>query len=65
MNPSAKDALVAVRVFLSAPMLMIFGILLIAIFKKDIVHRILGIVLFLSGAAWAIKIIVTFIEEAA
>lgn len=65
MNPTAEDKFVGVRVFLSAPMLMLFGILLIAKFKRDIIHRIFGIVFLLSGIVWAIEIIRTIIEEAA
>lgn len=64
-NPTAEDKLVVVRVFLSAPMLMLFGILLITKFKEDMIHRFFGIVFLLSGIAWAIEIIRTIIEEAA
>jgi hypothetical protein len=65
MNPTAEDKLVGVRVFLSAPMLILFGIFLIAKFKQDIIHRIFGIVFLLSGIVWAIEIIRTIVEEAA
>lgn len=65
VNPNAADKLVGVRVFFSAPMLILFGILLILKFKRDVVHRILGIVFLLSGIAWAIEIIRTIIEESA
>jgi hypothetical protein len=65
VSPNAEDQLVAVRVFLSAPMLIIFGILLIVKFKKHGVHRIFGVVFLLCGIAWAIEIIKTIIEEGA
>ena len=65
VNPTAEDKLVGVRVFFSAPMLMIFGILLVTKFKQDVIHRIFGIVFLLSGIAWAIEIIRTIIEESA
>src|SRR6218665_893718 len=65
VNPTAEDKLVGVRVFLSAPMLIFFGILLILKFKQDVIHRIFGIVFLLSGIAWAVAIIRTVIEEAA
>ncbi|HEY0654130.1 MAG TPA: hypothetical protein VGD65_13420 [Chryseosolibacter sp.] len=65
VNSTAEDKLVGIRVFLSAPMLILFGIFLIAKFKQDVIHRFFGIVFLLSGLAWAIVIIRTIIEEAA
>jgi hypothetical protein len=65
VNPTAEDKLVGVRVFFSAPMLIILGLLLITKFKGDVIHRIFGIVFLLSGIAWAIEIISTIIEESA
>jgi hypothetical protein len=65
VNPTAKDILIAVRVFFSAPILIISGILLIVMFKEDLIHRIFGVVFLLSGIAWAIEIAGTIVEEAA
>ena len=61
---SAKDRLVMVRVFLTAPGLLVIGILLL-ILTHEVIHRLFGIVFILLGVAWAIEIIQTFIEEAA
>ena len=60
--PRGEDALVGVRVFLSAPMLAILGILLLVMFK-NIVHRCFGIIFSIGGIVWAIEIVKTVIEE--
>lgn len=64
-NPGAEDTLAGVRVFFSAPMLMLFGIIIILKYWKIMIHRILGILFLLSGIAWAIEIIRTIMKEAA
>lgn len=65
VNPTAEDKLVGVRFFFSAPMLMIFGLFLVTKFRRDVIHRIFGIVFLLSGITWAIEIVRTIIEESA
>lgn len=63
-NLYAPDALVLTRVFLSAPFLIIIGIILIAVYKRWW-HRVAGIVFTFSGFAWLITLIRTIILESA
>lgn len=63
-NSTASDELVMVRVFFSAPFLILLGLLLIVKFKER-VHRSFGIMFTIAGIAWAIEIIKAFLEEAA
>ncbi len=64
MYPEAEDQFVEVRVFYSAPALAVLGTLLILIYKKNVVHRILGVMFLLASIAWAFAIVKAVMEEA-
>lgn len=65
LNPDAKDELALLRVFLSGPVLVLVGGLLVIIEFKNVYHRVFGLMFMIGGLAWITVIIKTAIEEAA
>lgn len=63
LNPSASDEFAFVRVFLSGPMLILLGLLLIVKFSG--VHRFIGSLFTLAGFLWLVYLAKTIFEEAA
>jgi len=63
-NPSGEDILVTTRVFFSAPVLILIGVLLLRKFK-NLIHRLFGTLFLIVGTIWAVEILKTFFEEAA
>jgi hypothetical protein len=62
-NPDAQDYFVAARVFLSAPMLIFLGTLLILVFQGR-VHRLFGAILLFIGILWILALLAALMEKA-
>lgn len=65
LNPDAKDEFAVVRVFLSGPMLVLIGGLLVMMEFKNVYHRVFGMMFMIAGLTWITVIIKTAIDEAA